>query len=268
MRRSSGGRLAMVFAGLSLIGAGCDLNDRVVRWDFNLKRFGPQPDAMTVLRTSTDGDDRAKAMFELKEPKRNGGGDAVQEEAIQVLTDAATNDPRALCRIAGIGALGRFEDPRSIRLLVAAYYGASAFPSDQANSIRVAAMTALGHKRSEEGLALLARAATAPIAPATSAKSDLRLVSQKDEDVIQKLLGQSDPDAQAARDARLAAVRAMGMSRDPNAIPVLIPLLAEGDVALRDRAQEALQNITGQKNVPPTPEAWSQKLSVQAAPKA
>ncbi len=267
MFRLNASRMVLVIIGISLADLGCSMNDDVMRWEnLNPKNWAQRSDPMTVLRTSTDGDERAKAMYALKEPKKNGDSDAIQEEAIQILTDAAVNDPRALCRMAGLSALGRFEDPRAVKAILAGYYGSSAFPTDQANSIRVAAMTALGHKRSSESLALLARAAAAPTA--ASAKPDVQLASQKEEDPIDKILAQTDPDVQATRDARLAAVRAMGMSKDPNAVPVLIPLLAESDVALRDRAHEALQNITGHKDVAPTAEAWSQRLNMQAAPKS
>src|SRR5580700_9269726 len=188
MFRSSAIRRGLAVVGISLVAMGCGMNDQVMRWNF--KDIGNHPDPMTVLRTSTDGDERAKAMYGLKEPKRNGGNDAVQDEAIQILTDAAINDPRALCRIAGVSALGRFEDPRATKVILVAYYGSSAFTSDQANAVRLAAMTALGHKKSPDALSLVARAAAAPAAPVQSAKSDVHLASLKEEDTIEKLLSQ------------------------------------------------------------------------------
>jgi len=65
-----------------------------------------------------------------------------------------------------------------------------------------------------------------------------------------------DGESPSAREARLTAVRALGMSGDPKAIPVLLPLLSEKDVSIRDRAHEALQAITKRKDVPKDAKAW------------
>jgi HEAT repeat protein len=261
MKRSRACRLAVAFTGLSVFGLGCtNFYDTVSSRDFRVRDVWSHPDPMTVLKTSEDGDARAKAMRNLKEPKKTGGSDEAQDEAIRILTDAATNDPRSLCRLAAIGTLGRFDDSRTGAALLNAYQSASSFPTDQANSIRCAAMSALGHKQTPAGLALLSQVAATPRPEPPAPASGVRLASKTDEDAIDKILGQYNPDAQAARDARLAAVRALGMTKDQQAIPVLIPLLSERDVALRDRAQEALQNITGHKDVPPSADAWNQKL--------
>ena len=80
---------------------------------------------------------------------------------------------------------------------------------------------------------------------------------------MNKLLGRYDPDAQVFRDTRLAAVRALGETKNPQAASVLIPILAEKDVALHDRAHEALQLISGRHDVPSDAEAWKKALGMR-----
>jgi len=239
--------------GFALFAAGCaGFIDEVSSREFRVKHLFVDPDPLTVLRESKDGDARAKALRQIKEP---GASDpALQAEVVKYLSEAATVDPRPLCRLSAIESLGRFKDPGCAPVLLQAYQAASEFPTDTANPIRCEAMTALGRKDNADGLALLAQVASTAKAPA--AKNDTRLASYGGEELANEILGQYDPDTQATRDARLAAVRALGATKNPQAIATLIPLLADKDVALRDRAHEALQNITGRKDVPPDAEAW------------
>src|SRR5947209_14448319 len=55
-------------------------------------------DPMEVLEKVQDGDDRVRAMRNLKEPKEHGGSQAQQDKAIAVLQEAATMDKRPLVR--------------------------------------------------------------------------------------------------------------------------------------------------------------------------
>lgn len=257
MRRIGGWRAVLLSAGgLALAATGChNFVEEITRRDFRVKHLFVDPDPMTVLRESKDGDERAKALRQVKEPSAVGGGEELQKEVMQHLTDAAINEPRPLCRLAAIEALGRFNDPAAPAVLLQAYQKASDFPTDAANPIRCEAMTALGKKNSAEGLALLAKVAAT--ARSEAPKGDVRLTSHREDDPLLMSLGHFDPDKQAARDARLAAVRALGASKNPQAVGVLIPLLEEPDVALRDRAYEALQAITGRKDLPPDEKAWT-----------
>lgn len=257
--RRTGWRATLLTAGaLGLASGGCaHFIDEITSREFKVKNLFVSPDPIVVLRESQDGDARAKAMQNLDEPAAHGKPE-LQDEVMQYLTDAATTDPRPLCRLAAIDALGRFNDPRCADVLLRAYQTASEFTTDIANPIRCEAMTALGKKNSPEGLALLTQVATTP--RAATRNSDVKLASFDGGAELDRLLGSYDPDSQAARDARLAAVRALGATKNPQVIPTLLPLLSEKDVALRDRAHEALQNITGKKNVAPNPEAWRAAL--------
>jgi HEAT repeat protein len=256
---------------LSLAGAVCLLAsgcagfvDEITAKNFSLREKIHPPDPMLVLRTRrADGDAFAKAIHKIKEPLKAGRGQPEQDEVMQILTETATADPRPFCRLAAIDALGRFDDSRGSAVLMQAYQGASAFPSDNANLIRCAAMTSMGGKNTPECLALLEHVASTKKAPAASG---IRPVKLEGDEELTKALGDYDPDAQAARDARITAVRALGKSKDPKAIPGLIALLDEKDVALHDRAHEALEQITGRRNVAATAESWRAALSIQSSP--
>src|SRR5262245_51559061 len=56
--------------------------DDVTSRDFHVRSMWERTDPMTVLRESTDGDKRAKAMRELKEPRANGGNDVEQDRVM------------------------------------------------------------------------------------------------------------------------------------------------------------------------------------------
>ncbi len=263
MRRSSARRLAqcVLLAGLAFP-AGCStFVDTVTSHDFRVRDLFSNPDPIAVLRTQEDGDARAKAMFNLKEPKKSGGSDESQNEVLGFLSEAALRDARPLCRLAAIDALGRFDDPRTAALLMQAYQASSAFSTETANSIRCQVIQALSRKNDAEALNLMATVAAAP--RQRPAPADVRQTGFNADDELNKLLGRYDPDAQAAHDTRVTAVRALGESRNPQAIRILIPILAEKDIALHDQAQESLQKITGRKDIPADPEAWKQAYGNQ-----
>src|SRR5438270_8175486 len=118
-----GRRVSALALGAGLSGcAGPGFWDDVTSRDFHFKSmFASSPPPIAVLRESTDGDARAKAMLALKEPRANGGTEAQQDEAVQILTRAAVADPQPLCRRSAIQALGRFRDPRAVPALMQAY---------------------------------------------------------------------------------------------------------------------------------------------------
>ncbi|MGL6096807.1 MAG: HEAT repeat domain-containing protein, partial [Fimbriiglobus sp.] len=100
--------------------------------DFKEKPFGTmfhRDDPLNTLRTNPEGGARAAAMAKLREPLPNGGTQADQDELVeQILGPAAATDPSPVVRAAAIDALGRFEDPRAARLLIAAYNQAGPKP--------------------------------------------------------------------------------------------------------------------------------------------
>src|SRR5262249_47042853 len=238
--------------------AGCQSGgvwDDIRYRDFRFRDMVNKQDPIKVLETNTNGDARARAMRKLKEPLQNGGSQEQQDKAMQMLTEGATTDNRAVCRLAAIDALKRMRDPRATPALIQAYYNASTFQLDVANTIRVETVTALGTKNVPDAVALLVRAATdpgievnAPVQPAAFLK-DKNKPSPDNE--VDKVL---------ARDTRLAAIRSPAETRSPMATAALIPLLAEKDVAIRDRAYEALVAITGKKDLPAEPKAWEEAL--------
>jgi hypothetical protein len=218
-------------------------------------------DPITVLRNKVDGNERADAMRRLTEPAKAGHGQAEQDEALQLLWTAATTDPSPVVRVAAIDALGRFDDPRAVRLLTDAYAKADGVPSDPAKltsadltqeahidsvltlaptgfepsfvaTLRSRTVTALSGKRSPEAVAFLAKVAAAE---------------------------PNGDDPQLDRDVRAAAVRGLGQMRSPDSVAALVGVLkqeAGRDVVLAQNAHEGLKGLTG-KDLPADPEKWS-----------
>src|SRR5262245_52157553 len=89
--------------------AGCaNLWDDVTSRDFKVRSLFSRDDPMTVLGTTTDGDERVKALRALKEPRLQGGGSADQDRAMEILMRCAIADPSPAVRIAAIEKLGAF----------------------------------------------------------------------------------------------------------------------------------------------------------------
>jgi HEAT repeat protein len=261
-RLTTGLRRGLLLGALGLGAAGCanvNVWDDITSKDFKFRNLYHPPDPMTTLRESTDGDARAKAMKALKEPAHHGHP-ADQDDAVAILSQAAVTDSRPLCRLAAINALGRFEDPRTAMPLVQAYHAAGdkAFTPDIANTIRCQALQELGNKKSPEATALLVQVLTLPAThPVDPTGTQLTSFGEKKPNPFES----EDP---AARNAKLTAIRALGQSGSMQATATLIPMLADKDVAVRDRVQEALQRITGRKDVAPEPQAWQAALSASA----
>jgi HEAT repeat protein len=224
-------------------------------------------DPLTVLRTNPDGETRARAMRRLKEPAVHGGSQAEQEEAVQILATAATSDPSPWVRMAAIDALGKFQDPRAVETLAAAYYQASGhteptskpapsvvtaggrtpgalterfglhgpqgFPPDQAANIRGRALEALARTGRPEAVDFLARVAGG-----------------------QELPVNEDPAAKEF--VRQRAVAGLGQVRSREAVHALAQVLAaehDQDVTLTNLAHGGLVSLTGQQH-PADPQTW------------
>ena len=90
-----------VCLGLALAVPGCaTMWDDVTSRDFHFKSMFERSDPMMVLQDSKDGDARAKALRALKEPRANGGNDVEQDRLIEILAQAAVNDPQPVVRLA------------------------------------------------------------------------------------------------------------------------------------------------------------------------
>lgn len=258
-------------AALVAAGSGC-----ASTWEsMTSRRFRDKPfetmfeseDPLTTLRESPDGETRARAMRRLKEPAANGRPQAEQDEAVQILTTAATSDPSPWVRMAAIDALGKFQDPRAVETLAAAYYQASGttesapqptpsvvtaggrtpgvlterfgllgpqgFPSDQAANIRGRALEALARTGRPEAVEFLARVAGGQELPANEDPAANEFVRQR-------------------------AVAGLGQVRSKEAVHALAQVLAAEhgkDVTLTDLAHGGLVSLTGQ-NRPADPQQW------------
>ncbi|HEV3238438.1 MAG TPA: HEAT repeat domain-containing protein [Gemmataceae bacterium] len=210
--------------------------DDVTSRDFTFGSMFNKPNPLLVLRDSSDGDKRARALRVLQEPVQHGGTQQEQDMVVKVLTTAAASEKQPLCRLAAIEALGHFKDQRAVEGLTTAFYNASSFGPDTATVIRCQALTALGETRNPAGVELLARVVREPPAEGT------------------------DLERQQTLDIRITAARALGNYSHYQATEALVHVLqTEKDVALRDRAHESLVAATGKK-LPADSKEWEELL--------
>lgn len=251
--------------------------------------FGKKDDPLTVLRVNQDGggDVRAKAMRQLKEPLKSGGSQEDQDEVVDhILGPAATSDPSPVIRAAAIDALGRFDDPRVPKLLIAAYHQATGRSAAAPAAAPEPAVTLTGH--SPERLAGQdVRAGGGGRKPGEPDRLGLAGPSGFPADVVTMLRTRSltglaragSPDAvqfvggvatgaedDADRDVRLAAVRALGGVRQKESVVALAKVLSaekSRDIGLASRAHEGLVSLTG-KSLPAEPEKWDEVVQAGA----
>jgi HEAT repeats/PBS lyase HEAT-like repeat len=248
-------RASLVLLPLFLTGC-AQFWDDVTSHPFDANVLFHEPDPVQVLRTSSDGDARARALRHLQEPKQHGGTDQAQEEVIQIVCKIATTDRQPYCRLCAIRALGRFKDPRAGEALVAAYHQAdggrsneiqqagypgslSGFQAETATHIRCEALVALGESGNPAALELLIQVLGQP--PVEGAEQEQQFVM----------------------DQKIAAARALAHFSDPRVAEALLKVLkTEKDVALRNRACESLKTLTG-KDLPADFQAWDDALHHQ-----
>ena len=216
---------------------------------------------ITVLRNKVDGNARADAMRRLKEPAKNGKSPQEQDEALNYLYAAATTDPSPIVRVAGIDALGRFDDPRTVALLKDAYAKADGVPSDPAKL----STTDLQQVANIDTIAALAPTGFEPSFVATLRSRTVTAMAGKPSPEAVAFLAKvatTDPsstDQQLDRDVRAAAVRGLGQMRSKESVTALASVLkqeAGRDVVLASTAHEGLVELTG-KNLPADPDQWS-----------
>jgi HEAT repeat protein len=229
----------LVFLGAALGLSGCaSFIDDVTSRDFDVKSLWVKPNPLAVLASSTDGNLRAKALRALREPPATGQWQKEHELYVKVLTTAAAEDQLPLCRLAAIKALANFKDPRAAQALDKAFLETNQFAPETNNIIRQQALAALGQTGgpvARNRLVLVARE------PPTAPNSTLE-------------------EKQQALDLRLTAVRALSNFSNHDVAETLVKLLqSEKDVALRDRAHESLQLVTGKK-LPPDAKEWEDYL--------
>lgn len=237
--------------------------------------FGKKDDPLTVLRVNQDGggDVRAKAMRQLKEPLKSGGSQEDQDEVVDhILGPAATSDPSPVIRAAAIDALGRFDDPRVPKLLIAAYHqatGRSAAPAPAAAPEPGLTLTGGGRKPGEPDRLGLAGPSGFPADVVTMlrTRSLTGLARAGSPDAVQFVGGvATGAEDDADRDVRLAAVRALGGVRQKESVVALAKVLSaekSRDIGLASRAHEGLVSLTG-KSLPAEPEKWDEVVQAGA----
>ena len=229
--------------------------------------FKPSPDALTVLKNpDSTGDARARAFATLDEP---GGGPA-QDEAVQLLATAASQDPSPWVRMCAIDAAGRFRDPRAGELLQTAYRrapGVEASEEQKRDAIEQVGVRASARVAPAERLNLLAGPrgfspdqvagirthAVEALAKTGGAKSVAFLAQVAGGELF------TDADDLDGRDrVRRAAVAGLGTVRTPESAAALAKVLSEErgrDPAMAGIAHAGLREITG-KNLPADSGEW------------
>lgn len=245
------GRL-LAAAGLAGLGlCGCAQTwDEVTSRDFRVKSLWVKEDPLVVLRDSKDGDKRARAFRELKEPKLHGGSDKDQDFVLEMLATAARSESRYWTRLEAMRKLGEFKDARAAPALVEAYYKAdSLLGSDRTitkglvSTFRCEVIAGLGKVGDPSSVKFLAERVSEPTA--VGAEEDKRL----------------------ALDERIAAARALrNFPQYQSTEALALVLKNEKDIALRDCAHESLQACTGKK-LPADYAAWDDFLHHQPANK-
>jgi hypothetical protein len=212
--------------------------DEVTSREFKFKEVfhRKHDDPLTVLEKDPDGDHRAKALRALKEPLQIGGSQEDQDRIVQLLVSTATGDRQAVCRLAAVETLGTYRDPRAAEGLKEAYYRATSFNPDTAAVLKCHVLGALG-KTAQPGAAEL-------------------LVKVLREPPVEG----SEADKQQKTDERIVAARALAQFRDAQSADALVGVLrSDQDVALRNRARDSLEKITG-KDLPADARAWDDYL--------
>jgi hypothetical protein len=245
-------------------------------------------DPMLVLRTDPprDGDERASAIHRLKEPIRNKGTQEDQDIIVNVLAKTATSDPSPVLRMEAIGALGRFEDPRVAGILIVAYksaHGRRGFEPPPTPKSKPDVVTA-GLSAGRSPTSLSGRTADAIKSPVDyqgfqpewvtaircrAADSLCRTSRPEAATFLAAIAGgagrDTAPEGSEDRDIRLAAVRGLGLCRQPEAVIALTQVLNQAtgvslnlqDTAIIGRTHEGLVWLTGKK-LPPDPQQWNE----------
>jgi hypothetical protein len=279
-------RLAIIagFAAVSLGSTGCagtwdTITSRSFRkdpWNATVRMIQPEdPLAVLLADPPRSGDDRAKAMRRLKEPLNDNRTQPEQDQVIDVLARAAIGDASPILRLSAIEALGKFEDPRAVGILVMAYdsahgrsesekpavattrdvipaggpsrgnrgttadrfplSGPTGFPPDTVAAIRCRSAEALGRTGRPEAVQFLATVAAGSNGTNPPAGAD---------DV----------------EIRQAAIRGLGKCRQPEAVNALAQVLAAESGKNPSTvmwAHDGLMRLTG-KRLPADPKQWNE----------
>ncbi len=264
-------RLIVIFCATgSMTLVGCASTwDRVSSQSFRaapFKSMTKNDDAMLVLRSKSDGNSRAEAMRNLREPLANSQTEQIQNEALQILAEAATTSPSPVVRTAAIDALGRFRDPRAVNILIAAYHKADGNTNEPGPNGEILQVGASSSESFQNPSSLLG-----PIGFEPAFRTTLRsrvataLANTSQPEAVQFLakVAQTRPSTTiedpSERDVRAAAVRSLGSIRTKESVAVLAEVLKSEngrDVVIAGHAVDGLKRLTG-KNFEADPEKWS-----------
>src|SRR5262249_32603501 len=120
-------RIASVFIVFQACLGCANLWDQVTDHNFEISQLWNKANPYLVLKDSSDGTMRARALRTLHEPSQNYGSLADQDTIVKILTAAAVTEHTAVARMAAIETLGKFKDPRAADALIAAYYAADRY---------------------------------------------------------------------------------------------------------------------------------------------
>lgn len=240
---------------------------------FHKSPFKASDDPLQVLRTNPDGEERARAMRKLKEPVVAGMSQADQDEVMQILATAATSDPSPWVRLSAIDALGRFQDPRGVEVLIAAYHQAPGRPADapvrQDKIQQVGASTRVRESTLQDKFGLHGPVGFPGDQEATIRGRSLEMLARKSDPRIVPFLTRvaTGEDAPSAEDdpetrtyVRQRAVAALGNVRSKDSVVALAQVLntEQGkDLTLTHLAHGGLVELTGKK-LPADAAQWNQ----------
>ncbi len=235
-----GRRLLLALAACAALNGCAGFWDDITSRDFKFKQlFSKPPDPLWVIRNTTDGDKKSKALLKLREPVQHGGTQQEQDVVVEVLAASATSDPQPTCRLAAIHSLQYFKDPRAGKALLDAYLKASSFQRDRPEAfelIKSQALAALGVNGNPIAVDLLVGLLKAP-----------------------EQVGPNQ-DKQQNIDERITVARALAHFPQYQVAEALVAVLrTEQDVALRNRVTESLQTMTGQ-DLPDNAQMWADFL--------
>ena len=214
--------------------------DDITARDFSVRNWWTHEDPLIVLRDSTDGWKRAKAISQLNNPKTQ----EEREQYFKIASTAALSDAQPMCRLAAITVLGQSKDARAPKILEDVYLQRLPYTPELAKVVRQQALAALEETGEANSRSLFIRVARQPGADATSATADH----------LQTL------------DERLAAIRALSKYSQPDVVETLVHLMeSDRDVAIRSRAWDSLKTVT-KKDLPNDAKAWREMLATGKEP--
>ncbi|MCS7167213.1 MAG: HEAT repeat domain-containing protein [Gemmatales bacterium] len=202
---------------------------------YRLRLLLNPPDPLEVLAHSRDGDFRARAYRQVREPRDYGGSEEDQQKFIEGLIWGAKHEPDAIARIAAIERLAECKDPRAREFFFSVentkepvlYY-------DRDLMVQMTALQALGRLNDPRAIPILAKAAQ---------------------------FG-------ASLDVRLHAVRALRNYPSMQAAQALVEVLRDEErkppsqrqVALQHEVRECLGEFTG-RDFPAEAQPWADYLA-------